>query len=186
MVFTAAQTTSFFEDADQMGLAHRTRVFLQGEGITTVEDLSEFTSDDVWKQIVANARKPPQTVNAAGDLVDQAPFQIGAKALQRLKVAAIAVEYYASTARPLTAGAMVWNSRLKNFEKEYEVIKSMKSKDGGEVPKITKNVGIAKFLEAYENFTKEYIGVRSAPLAYVIRVDANVPNPAPPLAPDQP
>ena len=46
MVFTGAQSTSFFDDADQMGLANRTRVFLWSEGITDVDDLEEFVTKD--------------------------------------------------------------------------------------------------------------------------------------------
>ena len=42
MVLTAAQTTAFFEGADQMGIPHDTVVQLQTEGITTVDDLEEI------------------------------------------------------------------------------------------------------------------------------------------------
>ena len=42
MVLTAAKITSFFEDADQMGLTHQTRTLsLNSEGIITVSELSE-------------------------------------------------------------------------------------------------------------------------------------------------
>ena len=42
MVFTAPQKTAFFENANQMGLSHRTRVHLQREGIVQVRDLLDF------------------------------------------------------------------------------------------------------------------------------------------------
>ena len=42
MPFTNHQTTSFFEDADQMDIPHRTVLQLVTEGITAVVDLAEF------------------------------------------------------------------------------------------------------------------------------------------------
>ena len=40
MVLITAQTTAFFENADQMGVQHATVVQLALEGIQTVEDLA--------------------------------------------------------------------------------------------------------------------------------------------------
>ena len=42
MVLTAAQTTAFFESADQMGLPHGTVVQMGAEGIVSVGDLAEW------------------------------------------------------------------------------------------------------------------------------------------------
>jgi hypothetical protein len=50
----SAQTTAFFEDADQMGLAHA-RVKLQDERVTTVGDPAEFEKESI-KQVVDNLR----------------------------------------------------------------------------------------------------------------------------------
>ena len=47
MVFTAAQTASFFEDADQMAIPHATVVQLVTEGITTVDDLADFDEENL-------------------------------------------------------------------------------------------------------------------------------------------
>ena len=47
MVLTAAQTTAFFEDADQMALPNATVVQLVNEGINQVDDLSEFEKEDI-------------------------------------------------------------------------------------------------------------------------------------------
>jgi hypothetical protein len=51
MTFTEAQTTAFFEGADQMALNERTRGRLAIEGLETVQDLVEF-DDDSFKQLV--------------------------------------------------------------------------------------------------------------------------------------
>jgi hypothetical protein len=45
MVFTNAQTTSFFEAADQMGIMADTRAQLANEGIDDVSDLLDFDKD---------------------------------------------------------------------------------------------------------------------------------------------
>ena len=52
MPLANAQTTAFFEYADQMALSHRTRVFLQSEGINQVGDLVYFVTKDSWAQVV--------------------------------------------------------------------------------------------------------------------------------------
>ncbi len=52
MVFTSTQTTACFEDNAQMGLSNRTRVHLQGEGITHPNNLLEFIEKESWEQIV--------------------------------------------------------------------------------------------------------------------------------------
>jgi bifunctional ADP-heptose synthase (sugar kinase/adenylyltransferase) len=55
MTFTEAQTTAFFQGADQMALNERTRGRLAVEGLETVQDLVEF-DDDSFKQLVENLR----------------------------------------------------------------------------------------------------------------------------------
>ena len=58
MVFTAAQITSFFEDTDQCGLDHRTRVsLLNVEEITSMDDLADWEDDD-WDRWVTSYKKP--------------------------------------------------------------------------------------------------------------------------------
>ncbi len=103
MVFTAAQITAFFEDGAQMGLSNRTRVYLQGEGITHPDDLIKFVKKEAWDQVLENCKRPPQVANAAGALVHQQPFLLPERSLLRLKTAALVVEYYTRTARNLSA-----------------------------------------------------------------------------------
>ena len=57
MVLTAAQTTVFFENADQMAIPNATVLQLVAEGINTVDDLSEFDKDTI-QQIASNLRRP--------------------------------------------------------------------------------------------------------------------------------
>ena len=53
MVLTAPQTTAFFENAGQMGLSNRTRLQLQLEGISMLEDLAEWDSEQ-WGDFNSN------------------------------------------------------------------------------------------------------------------------------------
>ena len=106
MVLTNAQTTAFFEDADQMGVPNATVVHLNTEGITTVDDLSEFDKDTI-EQIAANCRRPP------GGAVSLA---FGAKSMKRLIVACDLIRCYEMVGRPLTAPNIMWNPVMKDFE----------------------------------------------------------------------
>ena len=162
MVLTNAQTTAFFTDEHQMNLPGRTRTFLQSEGITSPEDLAEFTTKDDWEQLLANCKRPPQIpdpANAALMINDQ-PYRMPAKSLMRLKVAAVAIKYYRDTARPLAAAMLTWGTRLYSFQQQWAAILDLKKSDGQELPKITKNVTISKWIEAYETYSEQVIGVR--------------------------
>ena len=57
MVLTNAQTSAFFQDADQMAIPVATVLQLQSEGITTVQDLADFDKDSLV-QIADNLRRP--------------------------------------------------------------------------------------------------------------------------------
>ena len=108
MVFTAAQTTAFFEAANQMAIPHATRVQLNNEGITSVDDLSEFDEESL-KQIAENLRRPTGRINdpnpnaPAGATIPTPPFVFGAKSQSRLKVSTELVRYYQTVGRPLNA-----------------------------------------------------------------------------------
>ena len=77
MVFTAAQTTTFFENAAQMGLENRVRVYLQDEGINDVDDLEEFTTSESWKQIIENCKRPQGSLMRRGDCRSKLLFVSG-------------------------------------------------------------------------------------------------------------
>ena len=51
MVLTVAQTTTFFEHADQMGIPHTTVLQLQSEWITLVADLVTRIHYNRWRTI---------------------------------------------------------------------------------------------------------------------------------------
>ena len=89
MVLTAAQTTAFFEENDQMALTNATCVQLQQEGIVTVNDLLDF-DEKTMRQISDNLRQPggripdPNPTAGAGATILTPPFIFGEKSQLRL------------------------------------------------------------------------------------------------------
>ena len=98
MVLIAAQITSFFEDADQMGLTHRTHTLsLNFEGIITVGELAEWKDDD-WYQWMNNCRNPDRISDPenTANLIYRTPFAISVKSLKHLNAALELIRYYES------------------------------------------------------------------------------------------
>ena len=188
MVLTAAQTTAFFENPDQMRNPHKTMVQMQHKGIQMVADLADFEKQSL-QQLADNLRKPGGRIpdpnpNAAPEATIPMPaFTYGAKSQKRLTVACDLVRFYQTVGRDLTAANIQWNQVMSNFEIQWKALKDRKDED---VPKITKALPIIKWTESFQDFLNRVIGARMIPLAYVIRINLQVPGPAPTLAPNQP
>ena len=174
MVFTAAQTTAFFEDENQMAIPHATMEQLVNEGISAVADLSEFDKESI-KAIAYNLRWP-----LAGN-----PFVFGAKSQRRLIIVCDLVRYYEKVGRTLSAANVQW-SVMKNFDTQWKALKLKKDKDEPETPKITKGLNVMKWGESFRDYLHRCVGVRMVPLVYVIREEADVPAECPPNATGQP
>ena len=108
-MFGVAQVTAFFEDNNQMGISHRTRVYLQSEGIVRPDNLIDFTASDSLKQIIEKCKHTARIhgPNNAGQTIAQEDFHFTARSRMRLKVADVTVEYYSKTSRPLAAANMI-------------------------------------------------------------------------------
>ena len=191
MVLTAAQTTAFFENPDQLGIPHETMVQIQREGIQTVADLADFEKQEL-QQLADNLRKPggripdPNPNAAPGATIPMPAFTYGAKSQKRLTVACDLVRFYQTVGRDLTAANIQWNQVMSNFKIQWKALKDRKDEDDPDVPKITKALPIIKWTEAFQDFLHRVIGARMIPLAYVVRIDPQVPGLAPTLAPNQP
>jgi hypothetical protein len=180
MPMTAAQTTSFFEQDTHMGIPNVTVVQLQQEGIKTVNDLADFDKDTM-EQIAANLRQPagripdPNLAAAAGATIPTPSFVFGAKSQKRLITASDLIRYYDTVGRSLTAANLQWTSVMSNFEIQWKALEDKKYLDEPEVPKITKALPIIKWTEAFRDYLHRMIGVRTIPLAYVIRAPVALP-----------
>jgi hypothetical protein len=118
MVLTAAQTTAFFENAQQMAIPNATVVQLVSAGINTVDDLARFDKDTI-NQIASNLRRPP-----AGQ-----HYIFGAKSQNRLTAAAEIVRYYDTVGRTLTSAKLIWDTVIKRFEIQWKALKDKKPQD---------------------------------------------------------
>ena len=75
---------------------------------------------------------------------------------------------------------------IKNFSQQWKSLLDRRKANDPDVPKISKNLTIIKWSEAFADFLSRTIGVRTIPLSYVTRPDAAVPVVVPPLAHDLP
>ena len=189
MVLTAAQSTAFFENPDQMGIPHTTMVQMQQEGIQSVADLAEFEKQSL-QQLADTLRKPggriadPDPNAPVGATIPMPAFTYGAKSQKRLAMACALIMYYQTVGRDLTATNIQWNQVMSNFEIQWKALKDRKNEDDPDVPKITEAFPIIKWTEAFQDFLNRVIGARMIPLVYVIRIDPQVPGLASPLADD--
>ena len=149
MVLTAAQTTAFFENNEQMGILHETMVQLQHEGIQSVADLADFDKDSL-QQLADNLRKSggripdPNPNAAAGATIPTPVFTHGAKSQKRLAVSCNLIRYYQTVGRDLIAANIQWNQVMSNFEIQWNALKERKDEDDPGVPKIMKALPILK------------------------------------------
>ena len=92
MVLMAPQTTTFFEDNEQMEIPHAMVIQLKTEGITTIGDLADFEKDSL-QQLADNlhcpkGRIPDPSPNAGvGATIPIPTFTFGAKSQKRFLVA---------------------------------------------------------------------------------------------------
>ena len=191
IVLTAAQMTTFFEHAEQMGIPHATVIQLQSEGITLVSDLADFDKNSL-QQLVDNLRHPggrvpdPNPGAPSGSTIPTPPFVFGAKSQRRIAIACDLVKYYTTVGRDLTVANLQWNTVMKNFDIQWTVLKERKGDDSPETPKISKALPVIKWMEAFQDFLNRKIGNCNIPLAYIIHDEPNPPAAALPLAIGQP
>ena len=191
MVLTAAQTANFFEQANQMAIPLATLIQLGNEGILTVGDLVDFDKDSL-AQIASNLRRPggripdPTPGAAAGATIPTPPFVFGAKSQARLEVACDLIRFYETIGRPLTAANIAWQPIMRHFGEIWKSMVARKEAPDPETPKISKGLPIMKWTESFRDHLHQCYGMRTIPLAYVIRDDPNVTGPCPALKTDQP
>ena len=108
MVLTMAQTTTFFEHADQMGIPHTTVMQLCAKGIDAVADLADLNKDSL-QQLADNLRRPggrvldPNPGAPAGATIPTPPFVFGAKSQKQIAITCDLVRFYATVGCDLTA-----------------------------------------------------------------------------------
>ena len=122
------------------------------EGITTIDDLTEFYKDDV-EGIVSTFRRSNPVV----------PFS--AKCRKRLIDSCELIRFYQTIGREISPGIIHYVT-TKNFTQQWKSLKERKE-ETPDVPKMTKELGILRWSEAFQDFLNRRIVVRNAPLVYV-------------------
>ena len=159
MVITAAQTTAFFSEPGQMALPAATRIAISQEGLKDLADLVEFDERSL-RQITDNLRRPggrvpdPNPNASAGATIPTPAFVFSAKSQLRLKAACDISRYYETTGRDLSSGNMRWNPVIKTFTEHWKSLTARKDATNPEVPKISKNLHIMKWTEAFSGFAR--------------------------------
>jgi hypothetical protein len=171
----------FEEDAQMMGIPNQTVIHLQTEGLNAVEDLAEFDKETI-EGMASNLRRPagriadPNPGAAEGATIPTPPFAFGAKSQQRLIHATKLLRFYDTVGRAVTAANLQWTPVMKNFSEQWKALEDKKGGDEPDVPMISKALPIIKWTEAFRDYLHRVIGVRTIPLAYVIRPEATVPT----------
>jgi hypothetical protein len=182
-LFDDAALTLFFEDANNMGLSYRTCQQLAVEGITVPEEFKEF-DDEGMKAIFTNLLKPPKvpmsgaTVRVAGTLHEIQAYEVSAKSKMWLNGAMLIAKFYDDVRRPLDPNNMSLPI-IKRFLEQWKALMERKKADHSQPPKLTKNQAIHKWVDLFVLHLSQKVGVRNAPLNYVVRAIAAV-DPIPP------
>ena len=94
-----------------------------------------------------------------------------------------AVRYYNTIGREFTPAMMKWSATgdhsrtLKNFSDGMKALEELESKNGPEIPKISKSLPMMKWAPAFESLLSGCYGVRKPlSLLYARREKANQPN----------
>ena len=134
-LFNAAALTLFFEDANNMGLSHCTRLQLAVEGITEPKDFKEFDNNGMMA-IFMNLLKPPKVpalgvaARAAGTLQEIQAYEVSAKSKMRLKGAMLIAQFYDNVGRPLDPDNMPWPV-IKWFLEQWKALMERKKANHG-------------------------------------------------------
>ena len=141
MVFTGAQNTAFFEDANQMAIPHNTVLQLVTEGINVVNNLADFDKES-FQQVATNLRRPPGGAVA---------FTFGAKSAKRLQAASNLVKFYQAIGRDPMAANIHWDPIVRNFEEQWKALSKKKEEDDPDTPLISKALPIIKWCESFKD-----------------------------------
>ena len=119
---------------------------LKEEGIDKPEDIFEFLKDDL-NSVFESLQKPLDKV-VENKVIDVAPLVVSEKSKKRIVVTMGATQYYAQVGRDIIPSNMHWKT-LTNFNIQWNALKDLKKQDNPDVPKITKNGSIIKWIESF-------------------------------------
>ena len=174
MAWTAAQSTAFWTNAEQMGLPADVVESIANDGITDVDSLVNYYE--------TNLRPIQKRVNR-----DNTIGHFGELSFMRILTACHAVRYYNTVGRTITPGMMRWNHTLKNFHEGLKALRALTEKAAPEIPRISRAVPVMKWAPAFEIVMESTYGTRDfLPLMYVIRKEVHPADPPPSIVINRP
>ncbi len=168
-----------------MALSNCTRLQLAHEGITVPDNFNDFDAEGL-EGLFLNLLKPPKVpaagavALAAGRLREIMAYKVLAKSKMHLKGALKIAKFYENVGRDLDPQNMTWLV-IKRFLEQWKALMERKKANVGLPPKLTKHYPVHKWMELFVLFLGQNVGVRDAPLRYVVRAEAIVPAIPPPL-----
>ncbi len=190
ILFNPAALMLFFKGADAMAISNCTCLRLAIEGILVPNNFNNFDNNGL-DAIFTNLAKPPKVEATcpadcqAGCLLEIMVFEVFAKSKMCLKGAMKIAKFYENIDWTLDPDNMTWVV-IKHFLEQWKALMEHKKEDVGLPPKLTKSSPVHKWLELMGLYLEEKVGVRNAPLSYVVHLDANVPAISPPRQAGEP
>ena len=145
------------------------------EGIGSMSELAEFGKDDITT-LCTSVRKPGGTIVDPADATRTIPNpgqSIPSMCETRLILAAYGASIYTLIDRLPILPNMLSRTWLKQFKLHKDMVDNHTSPE--DLPEISKNFGIMKFIDQFPAYLREMNGVQGIPLSYVIRVNENPP-----------
>jgi hypothetical protein len=145
-----------------------------------IEDLRDFDDED-FKSVATIIRK----TRPAGAVIG--PFlTLSILSQNKLAAAAEYMRYFQTVGRVTSAATVTYDPIIKKFTQHWAALVARKAATEPDIPKITKALPVTKWTESFADFLERVCGVRTIPLAYVIRDDVAVVMPAPAMEPTEP
>ena len=151
----------------QMAIPQETVAQLPQEGLDISDDLLDFGEDEI-KALATSLMKPhdriqnPDPGAAPGDMIPRPPYVFNAKSQKRLLAAHHLFKFYGEIGRDMDATAVTYSTVIRDFDLQWKGLCDREA-DTIEVPKLTKNLNVMKFIESFKDFLSRKVGARRIP-----------------------
>jgi hypothetical protein len=151
---------------DQIMISDDTlRSKLVDEGIT-FDPIADFDEEDIQSLCASVHRPDGQVINQDGTVTRNDGVAVPYLVEKRLKLVCYAARYYKLVGRPINADCMTW-ALIRQFEAFIEL--QEEHNDPKDLPPVSKRLRILKWMEVFESYLQNTLGVAKVPLAYVTR-----------------
>ena len=154
-VVSNVKAANFWQHKEQIGLSPEAWKAIKKEGIVEFEELASLSEKNLAKMFAALRKEK---------------IGIGAVTEGKIMHAAQLAKFYERTGRtPMLEHVTM--TVVKDFTRQWEALESRKE-ESIEVPKLTKELGVLKWVNVFTTFLERVIGAQHAPLACVARAEA--------------